>query len=108
MAQPVRQIVSGTGVSSPPVVLNLHATPFNVSVTVYVGTSNTYTVEYTLDDPFDNAFDPSTATWISHPDATDATTDSTVQLVTPVTAVRLNQTTGTNVSTFVVIQAGIT
>ena len=107
MARPVRQTVAAVAATNP-VVSNYHVTPFNVNVTVIPGTSCTYTVQYTMDDVFDNAFDATTATWIDHPDGIDQTGTLTVQFVTPVTATRVDQTTyGSGTTTVVTLAAGI-
>jgi hypothetical protein len=107
MAQPVRQTLAAEAATNP-VVSNYHVTPFNVNVTVIPGTACTYSIQYTMDDPFNNAFDPTTANWIDHPNGIAQTGTLTVQFVTPVCATRVNQTTyGSGTTTVVTLAAGI-
>jgi hypothetical protein len=106
MAKPVRISVTGVAVSNPVPLSTLAGSPFNVTLGVYGGAGCTYTIQFTLDDVFASNYDPSTGTWIDHPDATGETGNTAVMLVSPVTAVRLNQTAGATASTFFVCQSG--
>lgn len=107
MAQPSRYSIAATA-ATPVYVPNWHITPFNIDVTVNPGTGCTYSVQYTLDDVFASNFSATSATWFNHPDATNATTTATIQFVSPVTGIQVNQSTyGSGATTVVILQAGI-
>jgi len=103
MSTPVKRTTSGVSASAP-IPLNIHAKYFSVTAGGYFTGSATVTLQFTLDDPY--ASDLSSAVWINHPDATDQTANFAVQFVAPVTAVRLNQTSGSGSCLLTVIQAG--
>ena len=106
MARPIRLTTSGVSTSglAP---LDIHKCPFSVTINVVVTGTVTYTVQFTTDNIFAASFDPATAAWVSHPDATDATATAAIMLVAPVYAVRVNQTAGAGSTATAVIQAGI-
>lgn len=106
MGKPVRISVTGVAVSAPVPLSTLTDSPFNVTLGVYGGAGCTYTVQFTLDDVFAPGYVAGSGTWINHPDATGQVGNTAVMLVSPVTAVRLNQTVGTASSTFFVCQSG--
>lgn len=107
MARPARYSINAA-TASPVYVPNWHVTPCNIDVTVNPGTGCTYTVQYTLDDVFNNSFNPASANWLSHPDGINQSTALTVQFVTPVTGIRVNQSTyGSGSTTVVILQAGL-
>lgn len=102
MAKPSRVTVTGVAASAAIPVDYQCSAPFNIGLFVDVGAGCTYTIQFTCDD-----LASAPTTWYSHPDATSLTVDCAVQLVAPVTAVRLNQTVGAAASVFTVIQQGI-
>ena len=106
MGKPVRITVTGVAASAPVPMSTLTDSPFNVTLAVYGGAGCTYTVQFTLDDVFASSYNPSTGKWIDHPDAISQTGDTVVMLVSPVTAVRLNQTVGAASSSFIICQSG--
>jgi len=106
MGKPVRVTVTGIAASNPIPLSTLTDSPFNVTLGVYGGAGCTYTVQFTLDDVFASSYVAGSGTWINHPEATSQTGDTVVMLVSPVTAVRLNQTIGAASSTFFVCQSG--
>jgi len=106
MGKPVRISVTGVATSAPVPLSTLTDSPFNVTLGVYGGAGCTYTVQFTLDDIFASGYVAGSGTWIDHPDATSQTGNTVVMLVSPVTAVRLNQTIGAAASTFFVCQSG--
>lgn len=103
MSTPVKRTTSGVSASAP-IPLNIHAKYFQVTAAGYFTGSATVTLQFTMDDPF--VSDLSSATWIDHPDATAQTSKFAVFFVSPVTAVRLNQTAGAGSCLLTVIQSG--
>lgn len=97
--------------ASPPIILDVNHSPFNVSVAVVLSAAAnlTYTVEHTYDDVFANNFDPSTATWFPHASMTTKTASADANYTYPVRAVRLSlvspYTSGS--ATMTVVQAGM-
>ena len=113
MARPIRQTLAPAGAAvGAPVVLNLSSrsgAPFEVSfaVDLSAGASMTYKVQHTFDDVFDNAFDPSTATWFDHTTVVGETADDYGSYTAPVTAIRVNVTAWTSGTlNFTVLQQG--
>lgn len=106
MAKTMRIPVTGVAASTPAPLSILAESPFNVTLAVYGGAGCTYTIQFTLDDVFAPGYVPASGKWIDHPNGVAQTGDTVVMLVSPVTAVRLNQTVGAATSTFVVVQAG--
>lgn len=106
MAKPITLTTSGVSASrvAP---LCYFVDQFNVSVNTVVTGTATYTLQYTSDDVFAPGFSPASANWKSHPSMTGATTSDFVQIVTPVTGVRINQTVGTGSVLATVIQVGV-
>lgn len=104
------------GVSAP-VVLDQYLTPFNVTLAVELfgntGGGASYTVQYSLDDPYGTyAVDYNTnATWYNHPTLVTLAADATDVFYTPVRAVRMLTTTpgtgGTQTPRLVIVQAGV-
>lgn len=90
--QPVTRSLSATG-DSGAVVMDIMAQPFNASVAVaIVGTSATYSVAYTLDDP--NSFGSAAlflanATWFTHATLAAQTTNQFGNVAFPVKALKL-------------------
>ena len=103
MATPVKRTTSGVSASAP-IPLNIHAKYFQVTASGIITGSATVTLQFTMDDPF--ASNLGSATWIDHPDATGQTGNFAVYFVSPVTAVRLNQTAGAGSCLLTVIQSG--
>lgn len=100
------QTLTATGVTAP-AVLDTYISPFNVSIAVVISGTVSYSVQYTLDNPFSEEFDANTATWFNHPDLTAQTTSTVGNFAFPVRAVRLNSTiTGAGSTTINIIQAG--
>lgn len=104
--RPINLTTSGTSVSAV-AVLDAHKTPFNIGFGVIVTGAVTFTVQHTFDDPFLSTFDPSTATWFNHPNATGLTVSADGNYAFPVRAIRVNQTAGAGSTAGVVLQAGI-
>jgi hypothetical protein len=89
--------------ASVPCPLDIYIAPFQVTLDVVLNGAATYTVEYTNDDPFG----VSVVNWIPHADLTAKAAAAQGTLISPVRAVRLNQTAGAGSATLRVIQAGI-
>ena len=87
--------------------LDIYIAPFQVTLDVILNGAATYTVEYTNDDVFVKGFNPATANWIPHADLTAKAAAAQGTLISPVRAVRLNQTAGAGSAILRVIQAGI-
>lgn len=103
--RPVSYSLTGTAVS-PVFAADHYISPFNIALAVKVSGSITYTVQYTFDDVFANAFDPSTATWVDHPSLTSQTTAKDSNIAYPVRGIRLTTASGAGVATLTIIQAG--
>lgn len=94
---------SGGTVNSSICPMNFNIQPFNVTVFTTVTGTATYTLQFTAE-----VTDTGTPTnWQNHPLMTGATTSSTVEFTSPVTAVRISQTAGTGRVSAQVLQAGI-
>lgn len=107
--RPIRISVNSATVSAV-VPLDQYISPANVSigVTLSVGASLTYKVQYTFDDVFSPTFTPAGATWFDHATLVAKTASSDGNFSFPVVGVRLNvapYTSGT--ATLTVLQAGI-
>lgn len=103
-----RITLSQTGVGSTQVVpMDQYISPFNVGFDVSVSGAVAYTVQYTFDDVFAQGFNPSTATWFDHPDATSLATNVDGNIAFPVSAMRLTVDGGTGTATINILQAGI-
>jgi len=87
--------------------MNLNSTPFNVGFGVAVTGTVTYTVQHTFDDVYAATFNPSTATWYSHPTVNGLTVSSDGNYAFPVRGIRVNITAGTGSVIFTLLQAGI-
>lgn len=101
--------VSKTGVgNSAPIVLDYHLTPEQTGLQAIVTGTVTYTVDYSLDDPFAvYATDYNTnAKWWPHPNMTDQTADSQDVLTVPSRAARVRITSGTGSVALTAVQAG--
>ena len=90
--RPVRVEVTGVDVSAPiPIDQYLNPTNIGLAVVILSGTA-TYTVEHTMDDVFDENFNPATATWFPHPTMEDLVANADGNYAFPPTACRLNVT----------------
>lgn len=87
--------------------LDYWAKEFNVSVQAIVTGTVVFSLEYTSDDIQASTFTPGAANWMEHPSMTDATESGFVQIVTPVTAIRINQASGAGSVRAAVIQQGM-
>lgn len=92
MTRPVTRTVSSVAASTPIPLNHQGPNPFNVSLLADLTGSATYTVQYTLDDVFDNAYNPANGVWNTVTGMGAQTADSVGSLSAPVTAVRLNVT----------------
>lgn len=107
MALPYTNVITTTTATAV-WVPNYNITPFNVNVTVIPGTSCTYSVQYTMDSVFASTYNPSSGNWINHPDGTAQTGTVTVQFVSPVMGIRVNQTAyGSGTTNYYILQAGV-
>lgn len=100
MALPKTLTTSGTSTSAicP---LNCHRTPFSVSVITTLSGSATYSLQFTGDE----AILSTPTNWQNHPNMTGSTVADTVEFTSPVTAIRIDQTSGAGGVTAKVIQA---
>lgn len=98
---------NGQSGSSPVVPLDLYLTPFNVSLWAIATGTISYDVQYTEDDVFATSYNPETGNWVSLQGMDDATTSQQTILVSPVTAVRSLQNSGTGSLALRILQAGI-
>lgn len=102
----MRQIVlSQTGAgSSAAAPLDIHGRP-EISLQVVTSGTVTYTVEQTLDSPFDSSV---TATWFPHPDTNlvSATSSKQGNYAYVPAAVRVTVNSGSGTARLTIIQAG--
>jgi hypothetical protein len=94
---------SGVGATAP-VPLDWYLTSFEVTLRVDVTGTLDYTVQYTIDNPFDSS---GPLTWVDHADLTAQTVSNDGTLISPVGAVRLLINSGTGTGQFTVLQAGV-
>ena len=102
---------SVTGVGTSGIIpLETRFNPFLASATVYLGSGCTASVQFTVDNIQANSYNPASGTWVDHPDGSGVTgvAGFIVAFTAPVTAVRLNQTGGSQLSTLTVIQGAVT
>lgn len=113
--RPLYLIASATpGGFSIPGVLDQYLTPTDaqLAVELYAGTTGSYTVQYSPDDPFATyAVDYNTnANWYNHPTLVNLAADGVDTVTSPCRAVRLKTTTAATAPTspprLVVNQAG--
>jgi hypothetical protein len=103
--RPVTLSQTGVG-NSVPIPVDIYLTPFNVTLSVEVTGTVTYSVVWTTDDVWNIA--AANLNW--NPAAsnlTAATTNQVGSLISPVTAVQLQVTAGTGTATLRVVQAGV-
>lgn len=108
--RPVYQTLSdasGGALATDPIPLDLYLTPFNVSLRALVTGTVEYTVEYTESDVFAEGYDPDTDTWNALAGMDAATASAYTTLTSPVTAVRMRQTSGNGSVALAVLQAGV-
>lgn len=98
---------SGGTLNGNPVVLDYFANPNNISLSVLVTGTATYTVQYTFDLLNQTeGWTAATGNWTDHPSLTAQTATKDSNLAYPATAVRIRQTAGNGSVRFTVIQAG--
>lgn len=108
--RPVSGTLSAAG-AGPVYITNPYETPFSVGIGVVVagGSTLTYSVQHTFDDPFAAGFNPATATWFTHATLTGQTASADGNYAFPVRAIRVNITAYTAGSvTWTFVQAGPT
>lgn len=103
--RPVTKTVTGVNASAP-IPLDNYISPFNVGFGVTVTGSVTYTVQHTFDDIWAKGYNPATGTWFNHPDVASQTANADGNYAFPVTAIRLNVSSGSGSATLTAIQAG--
>lgn len=96
---------TGTGRSGICVVDDFQ-TPFNVGVGVVLGTTGTFTVEYSLDDPNAAGYSPSTATWYVAPGFASGSANIAGAIIIPCRAICLNVSVNGSTITANIVQAG--
>lgn len=98
---------SGGAKSSATGPLDFHLAPFQVTLqTIVTGTVN-YEIQYTKDNVYATTFNPATAQWTSLTGMTGATANAEATLISPVTAVRILQNSGSGSVSLHILQAGI-
>jgi len=102
--RPIRFTITGTGTQIVP--LDWRASPTNIRISVSISATATYSVDATMDDPYNPAVAP---TWngggITAPIASGSAAASTT-ITAPFTALRANVTASTGSVTFEIIQSG--
>ena len=105
MTRPITRTVSSQAASTP-IALNTQVkSPFSVTLLADLTGTATFSVQYTLDDVFDNAYVPANGVWTAVTNMSGLTADGAGTLTSPVTAVRLNVSAFTSGSvTLTVVQ----
>ncbi len=106
--RPASGTLSAAG-AGPVYITNPHEAPFSIGIGVVVagGSTLTYSVQHTFDDPFAATFNPATATWFNHATLSAQTNSADGNYAFPVRAIRVNVTAYTTGSlTWTFIQAG--
>lgn len=98
------QTGAGASAVSP---MNLNTSPFNIGFAVVVSGTVNYTVQHTFDDVYATTFNPSTATWFSHPTVASQSANADGNYAFPVTGIRLLVNSGGGTATLTLLQAGI-
>ena len=100
-------ILSVTGVADSAVYPPDHyVSPFNVSLSVLVTGTVTYTVQYTYDNVFASNYVPASGNWVDHPSLTAKTTTLDSNIAYPVSGIRIKGTAGTGTARLTATQAG--
>lgn len=103
MARPITVSITGTG-SSPWAVIDHHLNPFQIGLAAVVSGTVNYTVQHT----FDNVIGTGSATTVfPHSSLAAQTATGEGAYVTPVTAIRVTNNSGTGTTTLTIQQAGI-
>jgi hypothetical protein len=103
--RPVTLSQTGVG-NSVPIPVDLYLTPFNITLSVEVTGTVTYSVVWTTDDVWN--VPAGSLNWqAAAANLTGATTNQVGSLISPVTAVQLQVTAGTGTATLRVVQAGV-
>lgn len=97
--------ISLTGVgSSTPMIINTNVTPVNLGfVAVVSGTVSSYTIQYSMDDPYSST---GLVNWFATSISTNSAT-ANGNILYPITALRISIATGTGSVALTVTQAGI-
>jgi len=107
--RPIVQTLSdatGGTLNGNPIPLDYFANPNNITLSVLVTGTATYTVQYTFDLVQASDWTAATGNWVDHPSLTAQTATKDSNLAYPATAVRIKQTAGSGSVRFTVIQAG--
>ena len=94
--------VGGSNVYAP----DTYVSPFNMSLSVLVTGTVTYSVQYTFDDIYAKGYNPATGNWVDHPSLSAKSVSADSNIAYPVMGVRVNVTAGTGTARLTVIQAG--
>ena len=102
-----RAVVSQTGVGQSTIVpCDQYINSTQITLAAAVAGTVTYSIEFTCDDIFAANFSPSTATWYTHAVLFNQTGNNASNFMFPVTACRINNTSGTGTTTLTVLQSG--
>lgn len=100
--------ISKTGVGSSTIYsADFFQTPFNIGLQAVLTGTATYTVEYTLDDISDPAFNAATAAWTGVTGMSALTASGSVAFAIPCRGIRLTIASGTGGVVVTICQAGI-
>lgn len=98
---------SGGVKTSPLCPMDLYLSPFNVTLEAVVIGTVSYDVQYTKDDVYAVGYNSATGQWTSIPGMTSSTSTAESTLISPVTATRLVQNSGTGSVSLRILQAGV-
>ena len=95
---------TGTAVSAA-APMDIHQSPFNVGMGLVISGTVNVKVQHTFGDILNTA--AASLTWFDHPTMTALTASADGNYAFPVTAIRLNQASGSGTATLTIAQAGM-
>lgn len=103
--QSITTSVTGVG-SSPVEAVSWFTNPFNLGLGAVLSGTATFTVQYSFEDPTNEGYSASTATWFSVTGLSAVSASTAAALTIPCRAVRVTIASGTGAVTLYVQQAG--
>ena len=103
--QSITTSVTGVG-SSPVEAVSWFTNPFNLGLGAVLSGAATFTVEYSFEDPTNEGYSASTATWFPVTGLSAVSASTAAELTIPCRAVRVTIASGAGTVTLYVQQAG--
>lgn len=105
--RPITLAKTGTGATSP-APMDTNVSPFSVGMGIVVSGTVTYSVQHTFDNVQSSTYSAASGNWYNHPTLNSLTANADGNYAFPVTAIRLNVTSGSGTATLTIVQSGIT